>query len=83
MPAPRTGGPTRSRGGGRRRASHSMEAVISEAVALLDEAGESALTFRALDARLGGGVASIYFSDVEVRDEIKNMVAMYLQHEAI
>jgi AcrR family transcriptional regulator len=46
---------------GRRRASHSMEAVLSEAVALLDEAGESALTFRALAQRLGGGVASIYW----------------------
>ncbi|HEX7740520.1 MAG TPA: helix-turn-helix domain-containing protein [Marmoricola sp.] len=69
MPAPRTGGPTRSRGGGRRRASHSMEAVISEAVALLDEAGESALTFRALAARLGGGVASIYWY-VSSKDEL-------------
>ncbi|MFT3661482.1 MAG: TetR/AcrR family transcriptional regulator C-terminal domain-containing protein [Gordonia sp. (in: high G+C Gram-positive bacteria)] len=45
----------------RRRATHSMESVVSEAVALLDEAGESALTFRALAARLGGGVASIYW----------------------
>ena len=61
MPAPRSAGPTRSRAGGRRRASHSMEAVVSEAVALLDEAGEPALTFRALAARLGGGVASIYW----------------------
>ena len=50
---------------GRRRASHSMEAVLSEAVALLDEAGEPALTFRALAARLGGGVASIYWYVVE------------------
>ncbi|RYB89981.1 TetR family transcriptional regulator [Nocardioides oleivorans] len=47
--------------GGRRRAAHSMEAVVSETVALLDEAGESALTFRALAARLGGGAASIYW----------------------
>ncbi|MFT3900670.1 MAG: TetR/AcrR family transcriptional regulator C-terminal domain-containing protein [Gordonia sp. (in: high G+C Gram-positive bacteria)] len=46
---------------GRRRASHSMEAVLSEAVALLDEKGEQGLTFRALAARLGGGVASIYW----------------------
>lgn len=46
---------------GRRRASHSMDAVLTEAVALLDEAGESALTFRALAGRLGGGVASIYW----------------------
>ncbi|MYS11544.1 TetR/AcrR family transcriptional regulator, partial [Streptomyces sp. SID6041] len=35
-------------GGGRRRASHSMESVLGEAVALLDEAGAPALTFRAL-----------------------------------
>ena len=46
---------------GRRRASHSMEAVLTEAVALLDEAGAPALTFRALASRLGGGVASIYW----------------------
>ncbi|MFT4199875.1 TetR/AcrR family transcriptional regulator [Gordonia sp. (in: high G+C Gram-positive bacteria)] len=46
---------------GRRRASHSMDAVLSEAVALLDEQGEQGLTFRALAARLGGGVASIYW----------------------
>ena len=46
---------------GRQRVSHSMDAVLTEAVALLDEDGESALTFRALAARLGGGVASIYW----------------------
>ncbi|MFG3280432.1 TetR/AcrR family transcriptional regulator [Streptomyces sp. NPDC048111] len=38
-----------------------MEAVLAEAVALLDAAGPSALTFRALAQRLGGGVASIYW----------------------
>src|SRR4051812_31156344 len=48
-------------GQGRRRASHSMESVLTEAVALLDEAGAPALTFRALAQRLGGGVASIYW----------------------
>lgn len=48
-------------GEGRRRASHSMESVLTEAVALLDEAGAPALTFRALAQRLGGGVASIYW----------------------
>ena len=57
MPGPRPGGQS----GGRRRASHSLEAVVTEAVAILDEAGDSALTFRALAARLGGGVASIYW----------------------
>jgi AcrR family transcriptional regulator len=53
----------------RRRASHSLEAVVTEAIALLDEAGEPALTFRALAARLGGGVASIYWY-VESKDEL-------------
>jgi AcrR family transcriptional regulator len=45
----------------RRRVSHSLEAVVEAAVALLDEAGEGALTFRALATRLGGGVGSIYW----------------------
>ena len=53
----------------RRRASHSMEAVLAAAVALLDEAGEPALTFRALAARLGGGVGSIYWY-VASKDEL-------------
>lgn len=56
-------------GGDRRRAAHSMEAVVGEAVALLDEAGEPALTFRALAARLGGGAASIYWY-VANKDEL-------------
>jgi AcrR family transcriptional regulator len=38
-----------------------MDAVLLEAIALLDEAGEPALTFRALASRLGGGVGSIYW----------------------
>ena len=46
-----------------------MEAVLTEAVALLDEAGEPALTFRALAGRLGGGVASIYWY-VSSKDEL-------------
>ncbi|MCW2849935.1 MAG: Transcriptional regulator, TetR family [Marmoricola sp.] len=46
-----------------------MEAVLTEAVALLDEAGEPALTFRALASRLGGGVASIYWY-VSSKDEL-------------
>lgn len=54
---------------GRRRVSHSMESVLTEAVALLDEAGASALTFRALAQRLGGGVASIYWY-VASKDEL-------------
>ncbi len=46
-----------------------METVLAEAVALLDEAGESALTFRALAGRLGGGAASIYWY-VSSKDEL-------------
>ena len=52
-------GPGRPRG--RARSAHSLEAIVDAAVALLDEAGEGALTFRALAARLGGGVGSIYW----------------------
>ncbi|MCU1690872.1 MAG: TetR family transcriptional regulator [Pseudonocardiales bacterium] len=56
MARPKTAAPE-----GRQRVSHSMEAVLTQAVALLDEAGPSALTFRALAQRLGGGVGSIYW----------------------
>lgn len=54
---------------GRQRASHSIEAVLTAAVALLDEAGEQALTLRALAARLGTGVGSIYWY-VSGKDEL-------------
>lgn len=54
-----------------------MEAVIGEAVALLDEAGEPALTFRALAARLGGGVASIYWY-VAGKDELLDRATDYV-----
>jgi AcrR family transcriptional regulator len=46
-----------------------MDAVISEAVAILDAEGDAGLTFRALAARLGGGVASIYWY-VSSREEL-------------
>ncbi|MEI4272182.1 TetR/AcrR family transcriptional regulator C-terminal domain-containing protein [Klenkia sp. LSe6-5] len=57
------------RGAQRRRMAHSLETVLTEAVALLDEGGEPALTFRALATRLGGGAASIYWY-VANRDEL-------------
>lgn len=60
-------GPGRPRG--RQRAAHSLEAILQAAVELLDEAGESALTFRALAARLGGGVGSVYWY-VSNKDEL-------------
>jgi len=71
--------PGHRRGGGRgstgrRRGSHSLEAVVHEAVALLDESGEPGLTFRALAARLGTGVGSIYWY-VSSRDELLERAA--------
>ncbi|MFJ3666934.1 TetR/AcrR family transcriptional regulator [Streptomyces sp. NPDC090106] len=51
-----------------------MESVLAEAVALLDEAGAQALTFRALAQRLGGGVASIYWY-VANKDELLDRAA--------
>ena len=56
------------------RASHSLESVLSESVALLDESGAQGLTIRALAARLGGGVASIYWY-VSGRDELLDLAA--------
>lgn len=51
-----------------------MEAVLTQTVALLDEAGQDALTFRALAGRLGGGVASIYWY-VQSKDELLDRAA--------
>lgn len=71
----RRGGPPRSRTPRTRvRASHSLASVLSEAVALLDESGAQGLTIRALAARLGGGVASIYWY-VSGRDELLDLAA--------
>jgi len=66
----------------RRRASHSMEAVLNEAVALLDESGEGALTFRALASRLGGGVASIYWY-VSSKEELLDRAADHVLAEVL
>lgn len=54
-----------------------MEAVLAETVRLLDESGESALTFRALAARLGGGVGSIYWY-VQSKDELLDRAADHI-----
>ncbi|MCL8251600.1 TetR/AcrR family transcriptional regulator C-terminal domain-containing protein [Aeromicrobium fastidiosum] len=55
--------------GRRPRVTHSLENVVEATIALLDEDGEGALTFRALAARLGGGVGSIYWY-VSSKDEL-------------
>ena len=51
-----------------------METVLTEAVGLLDEAGEPALTFRSLAGRLGGGVGSIYWY-VQSKEELLDRAA--------
>lgn len=66
----------------RPRASHSMDAVISEAVALLDDGGDGALTFRALGARLGGGATSIYWY-VSNKDELRDKASDYVIAELL
>lgn len=56
------------------RASHSLDAVLAGAVAVLDEAGTQGLTIRALATRLGGGPASVYWY-VSGRDELLDLAA--------
>ncbi|MGJ4845370.1 TetR/AcrR family transcriptional regulator [Leifsonia sp. Le1] len=58
----------------RPRASLSLESVLTEAVAILDESGAQGLTIRALASRLGGGPASVYWY-VSGRDELLDLAA--------
>ncbi len=62
-------GPSRPRHPERQRARHSLDNILDTAIELLDEQGDQALTFRALAARLGGGVGSIYWY-VSGREEL-------------
>jgi len=55
---------------------------MTEAVALLDEAGEPALTFRALAERLGGGVGSIYWY-VASKDELLDRAADHVMGDVL
>lgn len=55
---------------------------MTEAVRLLDEAGDSALTFRALAARMGGGVASIYWY-VDSKDELLDRAADHVMDHVL
>ena len=71
--------PTR---GPRQRASLSLDAVLTGAVSLLDEAGQQGLTFRALAARLGGGVGSIYWY-VSSRDELLDRAADHVMADVL
>lgn len=76
--SPAQRGPARPRG--RARASLSIEAILDAAVQLLDEAGEASLTFRALAARLGGGVGSLYWY-VSSKDELLDRATDHVMAE--
>ncbi len=65
-----------------KRASLSMEAVVSEAVALLDEAGDQAFTFRALASRLGAGVGSVYWY-VSNKDELLDRASDHVLEDVL
>lgn len=81
MTGPRTL-PSKGSPRGRKRASHSLEAVLGAAVALLDEAGAPALTFRALATRLGTGVGTIYWY-VSSKDELLDRATDHAIGEAL
>ena len=55
---------------------------MTEAVRLLDEDGESALTFRALAGRLGGGVGSIYWY-VDSKDQLLDRAADFVMDQVL
>ena len=56
--------------------------MLTEAVALLDESGSQGLTFRALAARLGTGVGSIYWY-VASRDELLDLAADHVMADVL
>ena len=56
--------------------------MLTGAVSLLDEAGQQGLTFRALAARLGGGVGSIYWY-VSSRDELLDRAADHVMADVL
>lgn len=53
--------PSERRAAGRARVALSTERIVDAAVAILDEGGPDALTFRRLAGELGVGVASLYW----------------------
>lgn len=66
----------------RQRASLSLDSVLTQAVAILDESGAQGLTFRALAARLGGGVGSIYWY-VSSREELLDLAADHVMADVL
>ncbi|AHI21646.1 TetR/AcrR family transcriptional regulator [Corynebacterium vitaeruminis] len=70
---------TRRRG---RRPTLSLDTVVSNAVALLDESGVAALTLRALASRLDTGVGSLYHY-VASKEDLINLATNEVMGEAI
>lgn len=55
-----------------RRATHSLEQILSTAIEILDTEGTKGLTLRRLAAELGGGLGSIYWY-VDGKDEVLSL----------
>lgn len=74
-PSAESAPPRGTRRGRKSRATLSLQAIIDGAIEMLDgPGGESALTFRGLAARLGGGVGSVYWY-VKNKDELVLLAA--------
>ena len=76
------GRPIRSGRGGSRRATHSLEQILSTAIAVLDRDGTKGLTLRGLAAELGGGLGSVYWY-VDGKAEVLTLVCDALVGEAL
>jgi AcrR family transcriptional regulator len=78
-PSPRGGKAAR---GGPRRATHSLEQIVSTAIAMLDRDGTKGLTLRGLAGELGGGLGSVYWY-VDGKDELLTLACESLVGEAL
>lgn len=65
-----------------RRATHSLEQILSTAIEILDTEGTKGLTLRRLAAELGGGLGSIYWY-VDGKDEVLSLARDAAVGEAI
>lgn len=68
--------------GNPRRATHSLEQILSTAIEILDTDGVKGLTLRRLAAELGGGLGSIYWY-VQGKDEVLSLVCDQLVGAAL
>ena len=82
--APATTAPraARARRGAARRATHSLEQILSTAIDVLDRDGTKGLTLRGLAAELGGGLGSVYWY-VDGKAEVLTLACDALVGEAL